>query len=95
MSDRGPAQVGLCRGAAPKTVLKAARTWREARALLHCFIDKVEVFPGPPRRPEVVLHGQPAAVLSLAEANEAGTERQKHLLSMVAGEGLEPPTRGL
>ena len=67
---------------------------REAGAILRSLIDRIEIVPGERRgKHEAHLHGRLAAVIGLAEGKAPS---QPDLgVWMVAGEGLEPPTRGL
>ncbi len=69
-------------------------TRREAIPFLWGLIAGIRLFPGEKRgQVSVELRGALAEILGLARsdwASEAGG-----VLSVVAGEGLEPPTRGL
>ena len=72
---------------------KAIRT--EAHGLIRQLIDRIVVRPGAPgTEPDVELYGMLAPVLANASEN-GGPQPDDRLISMVAEEGLEPPTRGL
>ncbi len=72
---------------------KSCRT--EAHGLIRQLIDRIVVRPGAPgTEPDVELYGMLAPVLANASEN-GGPQPDDRLISMVAEEGLEPPTRGL
>ena len=67
---------------------------REAGTILRSLIDRIEILPGDGRgKHEAHLYGRLAAVIGLAEGK--APDQPDLGVWMVAGEGLEPPTRGL
>jgi hypothetical protein len=70
-----------------------AETRQQAIAILRSLIDKIVLHPGK-RRGEITveLHGQLASITNLARPRGPGEEV---MITMVAEDGLEPPTNGL
>ncbi len=67
---------------------------QQAAAVLCAKIDRLVLSPGAkPGQVAVDLHGNWAGVLNLAHAPEQ--TGSGFVVSMVAGEGLEPPPRGV
>ncbi len=67
----------------------------EAHGLIRQLIDRIVVRPGAPgTEPDVELYGMLAPVLANASEN-GGPQPDDRLITMVAEEGLEPPTQGL
>ena len=68
-------------------------TRQQAIAILRTLIDKMVLHPGAKRGEfKVELMGQLASIINLARPQGPGEEV---MITMVAEEGLEPPTRGL
>ena len=65
----------------------------QAAAILRSLIERIVLHPGRKRgEPRVELRGQLAPITNLARPVRPG---QDVMITMVAEEGLEPPTRGL
>ncbi len=68
-------------------------TRSQAVAILRSLIDRIVLHPGEKRGELTIeLHGQLASIVEFASEKRADVEVMKWV---VAGEGLEPPTRGL
>ena len=62
--------------------------------ILRALIDGIVLYPRKERGPMTIqVHGEPSALFLLAEADASGLEHR--MITVVAEEGLEPPTRGL
>ena len=68
-------------------------TRQQAISILRSLIDKIVLHPGAKRGElGIELHGQLAAIINLARPRRPGEDV---MITMVAEEGLEPPTNGL